>query len=36
MSKLKSTSYAGIMLARMIKSAEFDGEQFFLFPETFI
>ena len=24
MSKLKSTSYAGIMLARMIKSAEFD------------
>lgn len=36
MSKLKSTSYAGIMLARMIKAAEFDGEQFFLFPETFI
>jgi len=36
MSKLKSTSYAGIMLARMIKSAEFDGEQFFLFPKTFI
>lgn len=33
---LKSTSYAGIMLARMIKDAEFDGEQFFLFPETFI
>lgn len=36
MSKLKSTSYAGIMLARMIADAEFDGEQFFLFPKTFI
>ena len=36
MSKLKSTSFAGAMLANMIADAEFDGEQFFLFPETFI
>lgn len=36
MSKLKSASYAGIMLARMIADADFDGEQFFIVPETFI